>query len=351
MTVESAPAIRRAPDPRGHRPRLAVMSAILVAVLLVAAVLSLMIGSDRIDSPATVFRALAGQADPLVTAAVRDLRLPRLLVAVMIGAGLAVAGALIQGVTRNPIVEPGIIGVNAGAALAVAIVTYFSGWGAIRLLGIDLMPFVGFAGAAAAVVMVFAFVGTGGATPGRIALAGVTVALLANAMVMSVVILNEAATRYLIRFLVGGLDAVTWPSVTTLLPYTVIGLAGALILARPVTILSLGDDVAQGLGLPVRRIRLGAIALVVVLAGAAVSVAGPIAMVGLLVPHAARWLAGTDYVRVLALCIALGPLLLVLADIVSRLMVRGTEIPVGVMTAVLGTPYFIYLARRGKGAV
>jgi iron complex transport system permease protein len=325
-----------------------VVGAGLVALGFLA---SRMVGPDRIDSPLAVFRALTGQADDLLTAAVRGLRLPRTLVAVMVGAGLAVAGALIQAVTRNPIVEPSILGINSGAALSVAIVTYLSGWGAIRVFGIDLVPFVAFAGAAAAVVMVFAFVGTGGATPGRIALAGVTVALLANALVMGVVILNEAATRYLIHFLVGGFDAVTWPSVTTLLPYAVVGLGLALVMSRPVTVLSLGDDVAHGLGLPVRRMRLYAIGLVVVLAGAAVAVAGPISMVGLLVPHAVRWLVGTDYVKVLTACLVAGPVLLLAADVVSRLLVRGTEIPVGVMTAVIGTPYFILLARRGKGAV
>lgn len=335
----------------GGRARPGAVALVGGGLLVLVAVVSLMVGSDRIDGPATVLRALSGQADQLLVAAVRDVRLPRTLVAALIGAGLAVAGALIQAITRNPIVEPSTIGVNAGAALGVCLVSFFGGVTAIEVAGVDLMPFVAFAGAAVAVVLVFAFVGTGRATPGRIALAGVTVALLANALVMSTIILNDAATRYLIRFLVGGVDGVTWGGFTTLTPYVAIGLVGSFLMARAVTVLSLGDDVAHGLGLPVRRTRLLGVGIVVVLAGAAVAVAGPISMVGLMVPHAARFLVGTDYRRILPVSALLGALLLVAADVVSRLLVRGTEIPVGVLTAVLGTPYFIYLARQGRSAV
>ncbi|WP_427892228.1 FecCD family ABC transporter permease [Kribbella sp. GL6] len=320
-----------------------------VLVLLVACGLSLMVGSTGTASPGQVLRALTGHADPQLTAAVTSLRLPRTVVALLIGAGLAVSGALIQGVTRNPIVEPSIIGVNAGAALAVALVTYTVG--PLRLGGIGLMPFVAFAGAAAAAALVFVIVAGVDMTPGRVALAGVTVALLANALVMSVVVLNDNAIQFLLRYLVGGVDGANWSGVETLLPYTVIGLGGAFLLAKSVTVLSLGDDVARGLGLPVERVRLQALALVVVLAGAAVAVAGPIAMVGLLVPHMVRWSVGTSYLRVFGLGTVYGGALLVGADVISRIAIPNTEVPVGVLTAVIGTPYFIYLARRGRGVV
>ncbi|MFI6825653.1 FecCD family ABC transporter permease [Kribbella sp. NPDC050241] len=322
-----------------------------VLVLLIACALSLMVGSNGTASPGQVVQALTGHADPQLTAAVQSLRLPRTVLALLIGAGLAVAGALIQGVTRNPIVEPSIIGVNAGAALAVALVTYTLGATAFRLGGISLMPFVAFAGAAAAAGLVFVIVAGVDMTPGRVALAGVTVALLANALVMSVVVLNDNAVQFLLRYLVGGVDGASWAGVRTLLPYSIIGLGCAFLLAKSVTVLSLGDDIARGLGLPVERVRLQALALVVVLAGAAVAVAGPIAMVGLLVPHMARWSVGTSYLRVFGFSIVYGGALLVTADVVSRIVVPSTEVPVGVLTAVLGTPYFIYLARRGRGVV
>jgi iron complex transport system permease protein len=157
--------------------------------------------------------------------------------------------------------------------------------------------------------------------------------------------------QFLLRYLVGGVDGASWASTRTLLPYGLVGLACAFGMARSVTTLSLGDDVARGLGLPVTRIRLQAIGLVVLLSGAAVAVAGPIAMVGLVIPHMARWSVGLRYSRVFLFSMVYGAMLLVAADTVSRILVPGTEIPVGVLTAVLGTPYFIYLARRGRGVV
>jgi ABC-type Fe3+-siderophore transport system permease subunit len=320
-------------------------------VLAIACCLSLMAAGTHTYSVVQVWDALIGHADPLTEAAIRSLRLPRTIIGVLVGASLGVAGGLIQGVTRNPIVEPSIIGINSGAALAVAIVTYTLGAGAFVIGGVNLMPFAAFVGATCAAGLVYALVSGIDTTPGRIALAGVTVAMLANAMVMSVVILNDDAVRFLLRFLVGGIDGTTWTTVRTLAPYTVIGLLAALAIAQSVTILSLGDDVARGLGLRVTRIRLGTLAVVVILAGSSVAVAGPIAMVGLLVPHTARWLVGLDYRRVVALSAVLGAALLVAADVVSRFVVPGIETPVGVLTAVIGTPYFIFLARRGRGIV
>lgn len=320
------------------------------AALGAAVVLSLMLSGSAVFSPHAVADAILGRGDSLVAAAVRDIRLPRTIVAVLGGASLAVAGALVQGVTRNPIVEPAIIGVNSGAALTVALITFVGGT-TLAVGSVTLMPLVAFVGATGAAAVVYALVSGVDATPGRIALAGVTVAMLANALVTGTVELKNSAVYLLLHYLVGGLDGTTWGSVETLLPYAVVGLAASLALARSVTILELGDDVARGLGQPVERVRVLVIALIVVLAGSTVAVAGPIAMVGLLVPHVARWLVGTDYRGVLPLSIVLGAVLLVSSDIAARLLAPPTETPVGVLTALLGTPYFIFLARRGRGAV
>jgi iron complex transport system permease protein len=331
--------------------RLGVCLLAATGVLAAICCVSLMAGANRFYSPGDVWSALTGHTDQLTDATIRSLRLPRTILGMLVGASLGVAGALVQGVTRNPIVEPSIIGVNSGASLAVALVTYTVGAGSFMIAGVSMMPFVAFAGAAAAAGLVYALVSGVGTTPGRIALAGVTVAMLANAMVMCVVILNDNAVRFLLRYLVGGIDGSSWTFVQTLVPYTVVGLAAGLTLARSVTVLSLGDDVARGLGLRVGRIRISALAVVVVLAGSSVAVAGPIAMVGLLVPHTARWLVGLEYRRVLALSTVLGAALLVASDVASRFVVPGIETPVGVLTAVIGTPYFIFLARRGRGIV
>lgn len=332
------------------RRRLAPVIGIALIVLIGCIALSLTINGTQIFSPQTAATALLGRGSLLIRAAVQDIWLPRTIVATLIGAALAVAGALIQAVTRNPIVEPSIIGINSGAALAVAAMTFFGG-SALQVGSVTLMPFVAFAGALAAAGVVYAMVSGIDVTPGRIALAGVTVALLANALVSGTILTRDSAVYLLLHYLVGGVDGSTWGSVETLLPYVAAGLAGSMLLARAVTVLQLGDDVARGLGQSVAWVRLAAIGVVVVLAGAAVAVAGPIAMVGLLVPHMARWLVGTDYRRVLPLSMLLGAVLLVAADVAARMVDPPTETPVGVLTALIGTPYFVYLARRGRGAV
>ncbi|MBO0807303.1 MAG: iron ABC transporter permease [Actinobacteria bacterium] len=351
MTTRTAEQSQAATTGAAERDRpLGLAIAVALLLLLGSVVLSLTVNGTQIYSPLTVWRALLGHGNILVEAAVKDIWLPRTIVSLMIGAGLAVAGALIQAITRNPIVEPSIIGINSGAALAVATVTFF-GETALQIGSVTLMPFIAFVGALAAAGLVYAMVSGIDVTPGRIALAGVTVALLANALVSAIILFRVSAVYLLLHYLVGGVGGTTWTSVQTLLPYEVIGLTAALLVARPVTVLQLGDDVARGLGQSVARVRITAIGVVVVLAGAAVAVAGPVAMVGLLVPHVARWLVGTDYRRVLPVCMMLGAVLLVAADVASRMVAPPTETPVGVLTALLGTPYFIYLARRGRGAV
>ncbi|HEY5836970.1 FecCD family ABC transporter permease [Streptomyces sp.] len=352
MTTMTAPVAAENPaTPAGTDRRWAAPLLTVVVALAAAALLSLMIGGGRTLSPGVVWHALLGGTDAQTHATVHDIRLPRTLVALLVGASLGVAGALVQGVTRNPIVEPAVVGINSGAALAIAATTYVMGAATFQVAGLDLMPLVALAGAAAATGLVYAVVSGADMTPGRIALAGVTIAMLANSLVMSIVILNDAAVRFVLHYLVGGIDGVTWESVRTLAPYTVVGIAGALLLARSVTLLALGDDVARSLGVRVERIRRAVLGLIVLLAGAAVAVAGPIAMVGLIVPHIARWSLGNDYRRVLPFAAAVGALLLICADLVTRLLPSPVETPVGVLTALLGTPYFVYLARRGRGAV
>lgn len=302
-------------------------------------------------SPVEAISALFGTGTTTPELVVRDLLVPRALVAAMVGANLAVAGALIQGVTRNPLTEPSIVGVNSGAALAVVVVTVVVGLENVPWLGLGLLPLVAFVGAAIAALTVYALASTGTVTPVRLALAGVTVAIFAQSLVLGAVLLNDVAVRFLIRWMVGGADGMTWQHVATIAPYSLVGLAIALVMARSITVLSLGEDVARGLGQRVERVRLAAIGLVAVLAGAAVAVTGPIALVGLVVPHIVRPLVGIDHRIVIPVCAILGAALVISADVASRLVAPPSETPLGILTAILGTPFFIYLARRGRGLV
>lgn len=336
--------------PPAGRGRLATLLLGGLVVLGCCVAMSLMVTSTRVLAPMVAWDAVWGKSNAQLVATVRAIYLPRTVVAILVGASLAVAGALVQGITRNPIVEPSILGINSGAALAVAAATYVGGT-TLALGPTTLMPFVAFAGAAAAVGLVYALVSGIDATPGRVALAGVTVALLANAFVSATVLLKVSAVYVLLHYLVGGLANTTWSDSATLLPYVAIGLLASMLIARPVTVLELGDDVARSLGQRVGLVRVVAVAFVVVLAGASVSVAGPIAMVGLVVPHVARWLVGRDYRQVIPLSVVLGSSLVVAADVAARVVVPLTETPVGVLTALLGTPYFIFLARRSRSLV
>lgn len=342
------PSAAIAPPADGRRLALLLTGCLILLICCVAA--SLMVSSTRVIAPTTAWDAVWGRTSAQVVATVRDIYLPRTVVAILVGAGLAVAGALIQGITRNPIVEPSILGINSGAALAVAAITYVGGT-TLAMGSTTLMPFVAFAGAAMAVGLVYALVSGIDATPGRVALAGVTVALLANAFVSATILLKVSAVYVLLHYLVGGLANTTWSDSATLFPYVALGLVASMLVARPVTVLELGDDVARSLGQRVGMVRVAAVAIVVVLAGASVSVAGPIAMVGLMVPHVARWLIGRDYRQVIPLSILLGACLVVAADVAARVVVPQTETPVGVLTALLGTPYFIFLARRSRSLV
>jgi iron complex transport system permease protein len=273
------------------------------------------------------------------------IRLPRALLALLVGANLAVAGVIMQSITANPLGSPEILGVNAGAAfLVVAAVTIAPG-----LAGFSIMP-LAFGGGAIAAALVFGMAryGRGGLSPARLALAGVTVSLLLFALVQGLMILHQDDAGSLFFWLIGGVTYAQWHDVHVVLPFAAAGLAGAYLLASRLNLLALGEDMARGLGQNVARTRLYGSVVVVVLAGAAVGVAGPVAFVGLMVPHIVRKLVGVNHFVVIPLAALAGAGLLLYADIASRFVQKEAQTPAGLVTALIGTPFFIYLARREK---
>lgn len=315
-----------------------------VALLGLVALLSLALGSAEIDI-ASVFGALTafdGSNEHLI---VTELRLPRTLVGVAVGASLAPAGVLMQGVTRNPLAEPGIFGVNAGAALGVVI--------AIVALGVsDVRTYVWFAlaGAVVASAAVYALgsVGRGRTTPVRLALAGAVLAALLGSATSAVIVLDQRTLDQFRFWVVGSIAGRDLGVLVSVLPFLVLGALVAFGAGRQLNALSLGDETAAALGQRVGLVRVIVSAGVVLLAGGAVAAAGPIAFVGLAVPHAARLLVGADYRWIVAYAAVLGPALLLGADIVGRIIARPSEVQVGIMTAVIGAPIFIWLVRRTK---
>jgi ferric citrate transport system permease protein len=317
----------------------------LALVLLLPAVLlgSVMVGAVRVPAPA-VYRALTAPDSSNQTTIVREMRLPRALNGALVGAALAVAGAVMQAATRNPLAAPSVAGVSAGASLAAVALTVFGG-----ALGSSptALAVAAFAGAAVGGGLVFAMAAGKGATPVRLALAGVAVSALLGAVSTGITMLKEANISLIIAWSTGGLDGRYWAQFRFLWPWVAAGLIGALLLARRLDVMRLGEEVAAGLGLNLAWARGGALAVTVALAGAAVAVAGPIGFVGLMVPHVARRFFGVEHRLLIPACALLGALLLTTADVGARVVLAPVEVPVGILTAALGGPFFLYLVRKG----
>lgn len=288
------------------------------------------------------FFAFDGSTDHLI---VRTLRMPRTLIGVGVGAALGLSGAVMQGVTRNPLAGPGILGVNAGAALAVVVAIYAFGVGSL-----SAYVWFAFGGAAVASVVVYALgsLGRDGATPVKLALAGAAVSALLGALTTAVLLIDVATLDQFRFWVVGSLAGRDAAILGQVAPFLVVGAVLALGSARTLNTLSLGDDVARSLGQRVGLARLAGALSVILLTGAAVAAAGPIGFVGLTVPHVARAICGPDYRWVLPYSALLAPILLLGADIVGRVVARPGELQVGIVTAVLGAPFFIALVRRRK---
>ncbi|BAJ29347.1 MULTISPECIES: iron ABC transporter permease [Kitasatospora] len=338
-TTGSLPIPGAAPARRGSPRALGLAAGLLV--LLAVLVLSLGLGARPLG-PAEVWHGLLDPDAPGYTA-VHEMRLPRTLLGLLAGTALGLAGGVMQALTRNPLADPGLLGINAGASAAVATaatlfgVTSFAGhvWWAL-------------AGAALVSALVYAVGGGRGATPARLALAGAALNATLYSYVSAVMLLDTASLDRMRFWTVGSLADARTSTVLGILPFVALGTLLALALARPLNALALGDDTARALGARPAATRAAAIAAVTLLCGAATAACGPIVFVGLMVPHLVRALTGPDLRWLLPYCAVLAPVLLLGADVLGRVLGRPGELQVGIVTAVLGGPFFLYFARRGK---
>jgi len=277
---------------------------------------------------------------------VRELRLPRTLLAVLVGAALGAAGALMQGVTRNPLADPGLLGVNAGAAFAV-VVSIWS-FGVTSLTG---QVWFALGGAAVAAVAVYALASSGaGATPVRLALAGAAMSALLFSLTRGVTLLDEATLDEFRFWAVGSLSGADAGAVRQAVGFVAVGLVLAVAVARPLNTVALGDATASALGTRVGTVRAVSLLATTLLCGTAVAVAGPIAFVGLVVPHAVRLWCGTDQRWVVPLSAVAGTVLILFGDTLGRVVVGPGELQVGIVTALVGGPVFVTLVRRSRMA-
>nr|WP_202431466.1 iron chelate uptake ABC transporter family permease subunit [Streptomyces sp. SID7804] len=314
-----------------------------VVILLLVAVASIVVGAKEL-SLEQVWHGLFEESGTYGDVVVAD-RLSRTLLGLLVGAALGLAGAVLQALTRNPLADPGLLGINAGASAAVV--------SAITFLGVtSLSGYVWFAfcGAAAVGALVWFLGGSRGATPVRLALAGTAISAALYGYLQAIMILDDAALGRMRFWTVGSLSTGTDSTITQVLPFLLAGFVLALALARPLNAMAMGDDTAKALGANLNRTRALSMLAATVLCGAATAACGPIMFVGLMVPHVVRSFTGPDLRWILPYAAILSPVLLLGADVLGRIVARPAELQVGIITAILGGPVFIYLVRRRRTA-
>lgn len=342
MAVKTQPAAPNTTRLLSSRTLLLPGLAVVTLLLVICLLWSITLGAADI-TPEVVFAALFefddSQFDHLIIQAVR---LPRVLAGALVGAGLAVAGAIMQGLTRNPLADSGILGINAGAAFTVVMTVYLLGNPSLSVYAVAALI-----GAAVAAVSVYGLgsMGRGGPTPLRLTLAGVILTAFISSLTTAILIQDQETLDQIRFWTAGSLAGREMPLLYQTAPIILAGITGSLLISRQITTISLGEDVAKGLGQNTLQVKFIAAVIVILLAGGAVALAGPIGFVGLVIPHVARFVVGVDYRWIIPYSALLGAVLVTVADVTARILLRPQELPVGIMMAVLGAPFFIYLAR------
>ncbi|MGJ3239116.1 MAG: FecCD family ABC transporter permease [Anaerolineae bacterium] len=313
-----------------------------VGVLVLSLAWSITLGAAEIDLSTIWGAVFAFDDSSFHHLVIRTVRLPRVLAGALVGGSLAVAGAIMQGLTRNPLASPAILGVNAGAAFAVVLVVFVLGSPPLSIYAV-----AGLIGAGVAAVLVYALgsMGRSGATPLKLTLAGAVFTAFIGAFTTALLIGDQETLDQIRFWTVGSLAGREWSLLQQTAPYMLVGMIGALLLARQITTISLGEDIATGLGQNTLIVKVLSAMVVVLLAGGAVALAGPIGFVGLVAPHIVRFIVGQDYRWILPYCALLGGIMVVVGDVAARIVIRPQELPVGIMMALIGAPFFIYLAR------
>ncbi|MFT4052091.1 MAG: iron chelate uptake ABC transporter family permease subunit [Microbacterium sp.] len=318
----------------------------ILAALVLAMLASLAFGANPL-SVSAVWQGLWHPDDSDASIIVWTLRLPRTIVGIVVGAAFGVAGALIQALTRNPLADPGILGVNAGAGFAITI-----GVGMFGLSGITGYIWFAFLGAAAATILVY-LIGTAGrgtVTPVTLVLAGVALSAVLNGFSTFLTLIDKYLFESVRNWGVGTIAPTSLEDAASVLPFLAIGLLIAVALSGPLNAIALGDELAASLGTKVMRTRVLGIVAVTLLAGAATALTGGIAFVGLMIPHIVRWFTGPDQRWIIAFSALAAPVLVLVADVIGRVIARPGEIEVGIVTAVIGAPVLIALVRTRKAS-
>jgi iron complex transport system permease protein len=326
-----------------HRP--GILAAVLCLLLIGAAAVSLAVGTAPITIGSVVDALLGRPTESTVSTIVWQIRLPRLVLGLLVGAALAVAGAAMQGFFQNPMADPYIVGVSSGAALGATcgMVFRLDFW----VFGLSPIPLLAFAGALGTTFLVYALALRGGRVPVMLLLLiGVAVGALAAAATSFLMLIGDEDTRLVLFWLLGSLSSRRWDHVRMVLPYVAIGIVVIWVYARDLNVLLLGEETAQHTGVEVERVKRIVLTAAALLAAAAVSVSGIVGFVGLVIPHLLRLLIGPDHRRLIPMSALAGAALVVLADILARTLIAPSEIPIGIITSALGCPFFLFLISR-----
>ncbi|SEM96323.1 iron complex transport system permease protein [Paenisporosarcina quisquiliarum] len=327
---------------------------ILISFLIVTSVVFIVstgLGDMKL-SPLTVLNVLFGGGSEMEQLVVQSFRLPRIIVALMVGIALAVAGGILQGMIRNPLASPDILGLTGGASVAVvSFLAFFSDANNSLTVSIKWLPLAAFIGAAVIALLVYMLAWKNGVSPIRIVLIGIGISTLMQALTTLMMIMGPIyrASQANI-WITGTVYGSSWNNVAILVPWTLVFVTIAFFMAKNINILELGDDIATGVGGRIQRQRFFLLLISTALVGGAVAFAGGIGFVGLMAPHMARRLVGSSYGALLPVSALIGGILVMLADLIGRTMFSPLEIPAGVFTAGIGAPYFIYLLFKSRNA-
>ncbi|WP_409175214.1 FecCD family ABC transporter permease [Brevibacillus fortis] len=330
------------------RNRAFAVMTILAILIFIAFIISMNTGYIRL-SPSDLLMTLIGSGTDKQSLILFEFRLPRIVISLLIGAGLAVSGCIIQGISRNALAEPGILGINAGAGLMVML--FISFYPSTSAAPVFLLPVLALLGASvtAALIFVLSYKRHKGLSPTRIVLTGIAVAAgMSAAMIVLTLKLSPDKYQFVATWLAGSIWGTNWKFVLSLLPWIAILIPYVFYKARVMNVLNLGEELAKGLGAPVAKEQLKLLAAAVGLAASCVAVSGGIGFVGLIGPHLARRLVGPKHEMLLPTSALAGALLVIVADTIGRWIMQPSEIPTGIVVAVIGAPYFLYLLARSK---
>ncbi len=314
-----------------------------IAVIF-AAVLSVVYGSANISPNVVLDAVFHFDPDNLNHQVIRELRIPRTIGDITIGAALATAGAIMQGMTRNPLADPGLLGINAGAAFALAICFALSS--SLPYGAVVLFSFIG-AAISSSIVYLVAGVGRGKNNHVRLVLAGSAIGIFLSSVSQAIAMYFKIGQE-ITFWTAGGVSGVRAEQLKVIVPVVVVALIGAIVLSRSISILSLGEETAKGLGLNITRIKVLCMIEVLLLSGTSVALAGVVAFVGLIIPHIVRHFAGADYRKIIPCTIVTGSLFMVVADLISRTINPPYEIPIGLIFSIIGVPFFLYISRKER---